>query len=142
MVEELANWKKVLNERTENLQYAIKQLLEEKCRARDMMLCTYRNLYSLHELTLQNVALSHYDDEKNMYNRPLGHFNLTSTVPQTTNVLDLASVTMKLSENVSSSVEKQDVSCLDTLDSTTEAERNAENVSGTRQTTTCLSIIQ
>lgn len=128
MVEELANWKKILNERTENLQQAIKQLLEERCRARDMMLCSYRNLYSLHENWLQSVAISGYDDSKKMY-RPIGNFNTSATLPQTSNILDLASVMMKLSENISSSVEKQDTSLLNTLSSVTEAERNAENVS-------------
>lgn len=128
MVEELANWKKTLNERTDSLQQAIKQLLDERCRARDMMLCTYRNLYSVHENWLQSIAISGYDESK-IYNRPIGNFNTSATLPQTSNILDLASIMMKLSENISSSVEKPDTSLLHTLSSVTDAERNAENVS-------------
>lgn len=123
MVEELANWKRVLNERTNTLQQAIQQLFDEKHRARELLLHTYRNLYSLHEKWLQNVALS-----DKMFNQPLGNFNLTASMPPTSNILDLASVTLKLSENVTSHVEKQDISQLYTLPATTDAEKYAENI--------------
>ncbi|XP_037296899.1 golgin-45-like [Manduca sexta] len=127
MVEELANCKRLLNEKTENLQQAIKQLLDEKCRVRDMQLCTYKNLYSLHEKWLENIAISEYSGSS-MYNRPIGNLNFNATMPHSTNIIDLASVNLKLSENISSSVEKQDVSHLNNLPTMTDGEMNAENV--------------
>lgn len=131
MVEELANCKKQLNEKTEKLQQAIRQLLDERCRARDMILCTYKNLYSLHEKWLENITLSEYVGNNQVYNRPIGNLNFNATTPHSTNILDLTLVNLKLSENISSSVEKQDISHLDNLPTITEGEINAENVSTT-----------
>ncbi|XP_047025791.1 golgin-45 [Helicoverpa zea] len=128
MVEELAQCKKLLSDKTENLQQAIKQLLDERCRARDMMLCTYKNLYSLHEKWLENIAITEYVGNSKMYNRPIGNLNFNATIPHSTNILDMTSVNLKLSENISSSVEKQDISHLNSLPSVTEGEKNAENV--------------
>ncbi|CAB3250593.1 unnamed protein product [Arctia plantaginis] len=128
MVEELAQCKKLLTEKTENLQQAIKQLLDEKCRARDMMLCTYKNLYSLHEKWLENITISEYTGTNKMFNRPIGNLNFNATIPHSTNILDLSSVNLKLSENISSSVAKQDISHLNTLPSVTDGEKNAENI--------------
>ncbi|XP_068624562.1 golgin-45 [Battus philenor] len=128
MVEELANCKKLFNEKTVKLTQAIKQLLDERYRARDMMLCTYRNLYSLHEKWLENVAISEYMGNNKIYDRPIGNINFSATLPHSTNILEMASVNLKLSENVSSSVEKQDISHLNILPSTSEAELYAENV--------------
>ncbi|XP_026330334.1 golgin-45 [Hyposmocoma kahamanoa] len=127
MVEELANCKKLLNEKTDNLQQAIRQLLDERCRSRDMMLCTYKNLYSLHEKWLENITISEYTGNK-MYNRPIGNLNFNATMPHSTNILDMASVNLKLSENISSSVDKQDISHLNSLSALTDGEINAENV--------------
>ncbi|KAJ2947427.1 hypothetical protein O0L34_g17205 [Tuta absoluta] len=127
MVEELAHCKKLLNEKTDNLQQAIRQLLDERCRARDMLLCTYKNLYSLHEKWLENIAISQYSGN-NMYNRPIGNMNFNATSPHSTNILDLSSVNLKLAENISSSVEKQDVSHLNSLPMATEGELQAENI--------------
>ncbi|CAH2040409.1 unnamed protein product, partial [Iphiclides podalirius] len=128
MVEELANCKKILNEKAVKLQQSIKQLLDERYRARDMMLCTYRNLYSLHEKWLENIAISEYTGNNKMYNRPIGNLNFSATLPHSTNILDMASVNLKLSENISSSVEKQDITHFNILPSATEAELFAENV--------------
>lgn len=128
MVEELAECKKLLTEKTENLQLAIKQLLEEKCRARDMMICTYKNLYSLHENWLENLAISEYTNSSKIYNRPIGNLNFNATKPHSTNILDMASVNLKLSENISSSIEKKDISYLNELNTVTDAEQYAENV--------------
>lgn len=128
MVEELANWKKVLNQRTEELQQVIKQMLDERCRARDMMLYTYRNLYSLHENWLENVAISEYVENNGMFNKPIGKLNLNTTTPQSSNILDLSSINLKLSENISSSIEKQNIVHLHNLPSSTEAENCAEKV--------------
>ncbi|RVE41693.1 hypothetical protein evm_013658 [Chilo suppressalis] len=128
MVEELANCKKLLTEKTENLQQAVKKLLDERCRARDMMLCTYRNLYSLHEKFLENIAISEYMGSNKLYNRPIGNLNFNVTMPHSTNILDMASVNLKLSENISSNVEKQDISHLDDLMTITEGEKNAEDI--------------
>lgn len=128
MVEELANCKKLLNEKSDNLQQAIRQLLDERCRTRDMMLCTYKNLYSLHEKWLENITISEYTGN-NMYNRPIGNLNFNATMPHSTNILDMASVNLKLSENISSSVDKQDISHLNSLSALTDGEINAENVS-------------
>lgn len=125
MIEELAMCKKMLNEKTVNLQQAIKQLLDEKCRVKDMMICTYKNLYSLHENWLENIALTEYSGSNN---RPIGKLNFTTTVPHSANTLDLASINLKLSENISSSIEKQDISHLNTLETATEAEIYAEKV--------------
>lgn len=127
MVEELADCKRLLNEKTEKLQQAIRQLLDERCRARDMLLCTYKNLYSLHEKWLENITISEYAG--NNYNRTIGNLNFTASTPHSTNILDMASVNLKLSENVSSSSEKQDISHLNNLSAVTEGEVNAENVS-------------
>lgn len=129
MVEELANWKKILNEKTVNLQQAIKQLLDERCRTRDMMLCTYKNLYCLHEKWLENIAISEYVGNTKAYNQPIGNLNLTTTMPHSSNIIDLALVNLKLSENVSSSYEKPDISHLNTLPADTDGEKHAENVS-------------
>lgn len=129
MVEELAQCKKLFNEKTDNLQQAIKQLLDERCRARDMMLCTYKNLYSLHEKWLENIAISEYVGNSKIYNRPIGNLHFNATAPHSTNIIDMASVNLKLSENISSSVEKQDTSHLNNLPTITEGEKNAENVS-------------
>lgn len=128
MVEELANWKKVLNEKTVNLQQAIKQLLDERCRTRDMMLCTYKNLYSLHEKWLENIAISEYVGNNKVYNQPIGNLNLNTTIPHSSNIIDLALVNLKLSENVSSSNEKPDISYLDNLPTETDGEKHAENI--------------
>lgn len=128
MVEELATCKKQLNEKTENLQQAIKQLLDEKCRVRDMLLCTYKNLYSLHEKWLENVTISEYTGSGRLYNRPIGNMNFNATLPHSGNAIDLACVNLKLSENLSSSVEKQDISHINSLPTRTEGEKNAENV--------------
>ncbi|XP_034828492.1 golgin-45 [Maniola hyperantus] len=125
MIEELALCKKILNEKTVTLQQAIKQLLDEKCRERDMLTCTYKNLYSLHENWLEGVAISEYSGK---HSRPIGKLNFTTTMPHSANVLDLASINLKLSENISSRLEKQDISHLDTLTTATEAETNAETV--------------
>ncbi|XP_049870754.1 golgin-45 [Pectinophora gossypiella] len=127
MVEELADCKKQLNEKTENLQQAIRQLLDERCRSRDMMLCTYKNLYSLHEKWLENITISQYTGN-NMYNRPIGNLNFSATMPHSTNILDMSSVNLKLSENISNSVEKQDISHLNSLPTLTDGEVHAENV--------------
>lgn len=129
MVEELAQCKKLLNDKTENLQQAVKQLLDERCRARDMILCTYKNLYSLHEKWLENIAITEYVGNSKMYNRPIGNLNFNATIPHSSNILDMSSVNLKLSENISSSVEKQDISFLNNLPTITEGEKNAENVS-------------
>lgn len=129
MVEELAECKKLLTEKTENLELAIKQLLDERCRARDMMLCTYKNVYSLHEKWLENIAISEYTGSSKIYNRPIGNLNFNATKPHSTNILDMASVNLKLSENISSSVEKQNVAHLNELSSFTDGEKFAENVS-------------
>ncbi|XP_026744372.1 golgin-45 [Trichoplusia ni] len=128
MVEELAQCKKLFNEKTDNLQQAIKQLLDERCRARDMMLCTYKNLYSLHEKWLENIAISEYVGNSKIYNRPIGNLHFNATAPHSTNIIDMASVNLKLSENISSSVEKQDISHLNSLPTITEGEKNAENI--------------
>lgn len=128
MVEELAQCKKLLTEKTDNLQQAIRQLLDERCRSRDMMLCTYKNLYSLHEKWLENVTISEYMSNSRAYNRPIGNLNFNATTPHSTNIIDLASVNLKLSENISSTVEKQDISHLDKLPSATDGEKHAENV--------------
>ncbi|CAH2085603.1 unnamed protein product [Euphydryas editha] len=125
MIEELAQCKKMLNEKTVNLQQAIKQLLDERCRMRDMLICTYKNLYSIHENWLENVAISEYMGSKN---RPIGNLNFTTTLPHSANVLDLASTNLKLSENISSSTDKPNINHLDSLPATTEAERYAEQV--------------
>lgn len=129
MVEELANCKKMLNEKTDNLQQAMRQLLDERCRTRDMMLCTYKNLYSLHKKWLENLAISESAGSTKPYNRPIGNLNFSATTPHSTNILDLASVNLKLSENVSSTVEKQDISHLSSLPTISDGEKNAENVS-------------
>ncbi|CAH0723820.1 unnamed protein product, partial [Brenthis ino] len=123
MIEELAMCKKVLNEKTINLQQAVKHLLDERCRMRDMLICTYKNLYSLHENWLENVAISEH-----MENRPIGKLNFNTTMPHSGNVLDLASTNLKLSENISSSIEKQEISHLNLLSVDTEAEIYAEQV--------------
>ncbi|XP_053606091.1 golgin-45 [Plodia interpunctella] len=128
MVEELAQCKKLLTDKTENLQQAIKQLLDERCRGRDMMLCTYKNLYSLHEKFLENIAIAEYVRGSAIYGRPIGNLNFNATTLQSTNILDLASVNLKLSENISSSTEKHDISHLNDLPSVTDGEKNAENV--------------
>ncbi|CAK1579282.1 unnamed protein product [Parnassius mnemosyne] len=128
MVEELAACKKLLTEKTIKLQQAMKQLLDERYRARDMMLCTYRNLYSLHEKWLENIAISEYMGNNKMYNMPIGNLNFSATLPHSTNILDMASVNLKLSENISSSVDKQDISHLNALPTATETEMHAENV--------------
>lgn len=128
MVEELAQCKKLLTEKTDNLQQAIKLLLDERCRARDMMLCTYKNLYSLHEKWLENITISEYTGTNKMFNRPIGNLNFNATMPHSANILDLSSVNLKLSENVSSSVEKQDISHLNALPIITDGEKNAENI--------------
>ncbi|XP_028170590.1 golgin-45 [Ostrinia furnacalis] len=128
MVEELANCKKILNEKCERLQQSIKQLLDERCRARDMMMCTYTNLYSLHEKFLENIAISEYMGSNKLYNRPIGNLNFNATMPHTTNILDMSSVNLKLSENISNSVEKQDIIHLNSLPTITEGEKNAEHV--------------
>lgn len=128
MVEELANCKKSLNEKTDSLHQAIKQLLDEKCRVRDMLLCTYKNLYSLHEKWLENITISEYTGSRNLYNRPIGNLNFNATMPHSTNIIDMASVNLKLSENISSSVEKQDISHLNSLPVMTDGEKNAEHV--------------
>ncbi|OWR53396.1 golgin-45 like protein [Danaus plexippus plexippus] len=125
MIEELAMCKKVLTEKTVNLQQSITQLLDERCRIRDMLICTYKNLYGLHENWLENIAISEYMGNKN---RPIGNLNFTTTMPHSANVLDLASTNLKLSENISSSIEKPDVSHLDKLSTVTEAEKYAEQV--------------
>ncbi|XP_072929258.1 golgin-45 [Epargyreus clarus] len=128
MVEELAVCKKLLTEKTVNLQQAIKQLLDERCRARDMMLCTYKNLYSLHENWLENIAISEYTGTNQLCNRPIGNLHFNATMPHSTNILDMASVNLKLSENVCSTVTKQDISHLNNLSTITEGEKYAENV--------------
>ncbi|CAK1543961.1 unnamed protein product [Leptosia nina] len=124
LIEELADCKKLLTEKTVNLQQAITQLLDERCRVRDMMLCTYKNLYSLHERWLENVAVSEYSSK--LCNRPIGNLNFSATLPHSTNVLDVASVNMKLSENISSEVQKQNIAHLDNLATVTDGERFAE----------------
>ncbi|CAH0673925.1 unnamed protein product [Spodoptera exigua] len=131
MVEELAQCKKLLNEKTDNLQQAIKNLLDERYRARDMMLCTYKNLYSLHEKWLENIAITEYTGNSKMYNRPIGNLNFNATIPHSTNILDMTSVNLKLAENISSSVEKQDISHLNSLPTATEGEKFAESVMAT-----------
>lgn len=128
MIEELAACKKILNEKSFNLQQAIKQLLDERCRVRDMMLCTYKNLYSLHEKWLENIAISEYMGSSKLCNRPIGNLNFNATMPHSTNVLDMASVNMKLSENISSDVNKQDITHLDNLRTVTDGENFAEQV--------------
>ncbi|XP_023954109.2 golgin-45 [Bicyclus anynana] len=125
MIEELALCKKTLNEKTVTLQQAIKQLLDEKCRVRDMLVFTYKNLCSLHENWLENIALSEYSGNNN---RPIGKLNFNTSMPHSANVLDLASINLKMSENISSTIEKQDISHLDTLATATEAESYAEKV--------------
>ncbi|XP_026485486.2 golgin-45 [Vanessa tameamea] len=125
MIEELAQCKKILNEKTVNLHQAVKQLLDERCRMRDMMICTYKNLYSLHENWLESVAISEYMGSKN---RPIGNLNFNTTMPHSASVLDLASTNLKLSENISSSTEKQAINHLDSLATATEAEIYAEQV--------------
>lgn len=127
MVEELAQCKNLLSTKAENLHQAIKQLLDERCRVRDMLLCTYKNLYSLHEKWLENIAISEYGSK--VYNRPIGNLNFNTTTPHSTNIIDLASVNVKLSDNISSSVEKQDISYVNSLPTFTDGEKNAENVS-------------
>lgn len=127
MVEELAESKKLLTTKSESLHQAIKQLLDERCRVRDMLLCTYQNLYSLHEKWLENIALSEYGSK--VYNRPIGNLNFNATTPHSTNIIDLASVNVKLSDNISSSVEKQDISHVTSLQSCTDGEKHAEDVS-------------
>lgn len=129
MVEELANWKKLLNQRTEDLQQAVKLMLEERNRSRDMMLHTYRNLSALHDRWLQDIAISQYTGTKDMFNRPIGNLNLSTTTPHTTNILDLSSMNLKLSENISSNSDKQDISHLLTLPFSTDAEKAIEDVS-------------
>ncbi|XP_075976440.1 golgin-45 isoform X2 [Anticarsia gemmatalis] len=128
MVEELAQCKKLLTEKTDNLHQAIKQLLDERCRARDMMLCTYKNLYSLHEKWLENITISEYTGNSKMFNRPIGNLNFNATMPHSANILDMSSVNLKLSENISSSVPKQDISHLNNLPTITDGEKNAENI--------------
>ncbi|CAG4945602.1 unnamed protein product [Colias eurytheme] len=128
LIEELAACKKILNEKSANLQQAIKQLLDERCRVRDMMLCTYKNLYSLHERWLENIAASEYMGSKKLCNRPIGNLNFSATIPHSTNVLDVALVNMKLAENISSDVCKQDIGHLDNLASVTDGEKFAEQV--------------
>ncbi|XP_013194069.1 golgin-45 [Amyelois transitella] len=128
MVEELAQCKKLLTEKTDSLQQAIKQLFDERCRARDMMLCTYKNLYGLHEKWLENIAISEYVGGGTVYKRTIGNLNFNTTALQSTNILDLSSVNLKLSENISSSTEKQDISHLNDLPSATDGEKHAENV--------------
>lgn len=129
MVEELADCKKKIIEKTIKLQQSIKQLLDERYRARDMMLCTYRNLYSLHEKWLQDIVISEYMGSNKMHDRPIGNMNFSATLPNSVNILDMSSVNLKLSENISSSVEKQDISHLNILPSATEAELFAEKAS-------------
>lgn len=129
MVEELAECKNQLNNKTVNLQLGIKQLLDERCRVRDMLLCTYKNLYSLHERWLENIAISEYVGSSKVYNRPIGNLNFNTTVPHSTNIIDLSSVNLKLSENISSSVEKQDISHIGGLPIATDGEKYAEDVS-------------
>lgn len=129
MVEELAECKNLLNNKTVNLQQAIKQLLDERCRVRDMLLYTYKNLYSLHEKWLENIAISEYVGSSKVYSRPIGNLNFNATIPHSTNIIDLSSVNLKLSENVSSSVEKQDISHVDSLPTATDGEKHAEDVS-------------
>ncbi|XP_022113583.2 golgin-45 [Pieris rapae] len=128
LIEELAACKKILNEKTVNLQQGIKQLLDERCRVRDMMLCTYKNLYSLHEQWLENITVSEYMGSSKLCNRPIGNLNFNATMPHSTNVIDMASVNMKLSENISSEVCKQDIGHLDNLSSITDGEKFAEQV--------------
>ncbi|KOB72832.1 Glutaredoxin [Operophtera brumata] len=129
MVEELAECKNLLNTKAETLHQAIKQLLDERCRVRDMLLCTYSNLYTLHEKWLENIAISEYGSK--VYNRPIGNLNFSATSPHSTNIIDLASVNVKLSDNISSSLEKQDISHVNSLPVFTDGEKNAENVMAT-----------
>lgn len=131
MVEELATWKKVLNQRTEELQQAVKQMLDERCRARDMMINTYKNLSSLHDKWLENITLSQCSGSKSLYNRPIGNLNLSTTTPQTTNILDLSLLNLKLSENISSNCVKQDISHLHKLPMSTDGEKHVENIMAT-----------
>ncbi|XP_059053561.1 golgin-45 [Achroia grisella] len=128
MVEELAQCKKLLSDKSDNLQQVIKQLLDERCRSRDMMLCTYKNLYSLHEKQLENITISEYMGNSSAYTRPIGNWNFNTTTPHSTNIIDLASINLKLSENISISIDKQDISHLDNLPSMTDGEKHAENV--------------
>jgi hypothetical protein len=49
MVEELARWKAALNQRTTDLQEALKRVLEERSKAREFLFSTYR--YAVFSLT-------------------------------------------------------------------------------------------
>ncbi|XP_041968627.1 golgin-45 isoform X2 [Aricia agestis] len=126
MIEELASCKKILNEKTLKLEQAIKQLLDERCRVREMTTCTYKNLYRLHDNWLESIAIAEYMGANKVSPRPIGNLNFNTSIPHSANILDIASVNLKLSENISSSVEKQDVGHLDGLVTTTEAEKFAE----------------
>ncbi|VVC88483.1 unnamed protein product [Leptidea sinapis] len=127
LIEELAECKKLLSEKTINLQQAVKQLLDERCRVQDMMKCTYKGLYSLHEKWLENITEPEYTSSK-LFNRPIADINLGAIMPHSTNILDLASVNLKLSENLSKDVPKQDISHLDDLSSISDGEKYAEQV--------------
>ncbi|XP_050667081.1 golgin-45 [Leptidea sinapis] len=127
LIEELAECKKLLSEKTINLQQAVKQLLDERCRVQDMMKCTYKGLYSLHEKWLENITEPEYTSRK-LFNRPIADINLGAIMPHSTNILDLASVNLKLSENLSKDVPKQDISHLDDLSSISDGEKYAEQV--------------
>ncbi|KAF9801662.1 hypothetical protein SFRURICE_018219, partial [Spodoptera frugiperda] len=86
---------------------------------------------SLHEKWLENIAITEYTGNSKMYNRPIGNLNFNATIPHSTNILDMTSVNLKLAENISSSVEKQDISHLNSLPTATEGEKFAETVMAT-----------
>lgn len=82
MVEELARWKAALSQKATDLQEALKRVLEERGKARESLLNTYRNLSVLRENFDHTYSMSHKPD-------------LAST-----NILDLAAGTMRLSESL------------------------------------------
>lgn len=138
MVEELAGWKHSFTERTDNLQISLKQILEERNRIRDILIHTYRNLQSLHENWLTNlVSKELYSTSLNelggfgiMEQTPVGSVNLASSKLKSSNVLDLASINLRFSENLCTGVEKIDdcTPILNELPVNTDAENLAEKV--------------
>lgn len=138
MVEELAGLKTAFTLRTDELQLSLRLILEERNRLRDILIHTYRNLRSLHENWLTNLASKemHYTSLNELggfgiiEQTPIGSINLDPSKPKSSNILELSSVNLKFSENLCNAVEKLDdfTSVLNELPTNTDAENIAEKV--------------
>ncbi|XP_021918384.1 golgin-45 isoform X3 [Zootermopsis nevadensis] len=116
MVEELARWKAALSQRATDLQEALKRVLEERGKAREFLLNTYRNLSVLRE---------NFDHTYSITRRP----DVAST-----NILDLAAGITRLSDTLrhillgSSSRQTRAEPDFTGLDMSTCAEKTAESL--------------